>query len=327
MKIDVFVRHEGLEGFGGFVVEPLEDRFKATRAEEFVRAFVGGKDGGAGFVGHRLDVDEITIVIVDDEHVGVAARRWVDKAAGEIAKDLAGGGGEVGVDVMCAHGRRRRADGKEVVEVVGVSVVGVSVVGVGVGKAVVVVAVGGGHGLECRLRVGGGVGGRVWQLHGLGRVEVGALLVEVPLNHGDRGWWVSADLGGGEGGPGGEVTRVDGSAPGRESWRKQRGVEESDAVGNGGRVGWEKSIGLEEGGPGGRDGRRWRCRVGGIENDGPQVRGRRAVTVEYADVVEGDSNGVVHERGHTSVVAQLAQRKERAGSKGGEDVGDSGGGR
>ena len=52
-------------------------------------AFVGGEDGGARFVGHWLDVDEIAIVVVDYEHVGVAARGWLDEAAGEVAKDLA----------------------------------------------------------------------------------------------------------------------------------------------------------------------------------------------------------------------------------------------
>ena len=153
---------------------------------------------------------------------------------------------------MGSRGQGSREGGKEVIEE---GVVGVLVVGVG--EAVVVIVRGGGRDIESRRSVVGRVSGRLWQLLWLCRVEVGALLVEVSLDHGDIGWWVAADLCGGEGGQGGEVTGVNDAAPSRQRGGEQRGVEEGNAVGNGDRICWEKSIGLEEGGPGGRDGGRW----------------------------------------------------------------------
>jgi len=56
-----------------------------------------------------------------------------------------------------------------------------------------------------------------------------AFLVKVPFDHGNRLWWVSANLGGREFWPASEVASVDGCAPSRERGRKQGGVIESNA--------------------------------------------------------------------------------------------------
>ena len=77
-------------------------RFEAAGGEEVVCAFVGGEDFGPSLVLHRLDMYEVTVVLVDDEHVAVAHRRRLNEAAGEVGEDLAGGGGEVGVEVVGA---------------------------------------------------------------------------------------------------------------------------------------------------------------------------------------------------------------------------------
>ena len=53
-------------------------------------ASVGGEDGRAGLGRHWLDVNVIAVVVVYDQHVGVASRGSFDKSAGEIAENLAG---------------------------------------------------------------------------------------------------------------------------------------------------------------------------------------------------------------------------------------------
>ena len=45
-------------------------------------------------------------------------------------------------------------------------------------------------------------------------MEVGSLLIEVSLDHGDGGGWMATDLSGGEVRPGGEVAAGEGSGPG-----------------------------------------------------------------------------------------------------------------
>jgi hypothetical protein len=104
LKVDVLVCHVCFEGSGGFVVETLELRFEASGAEKSVRAFVCGEDFGPSLVFHGLDVDEIAVVFVYDEHVAVAVRGWLDEAPGEVGEDLPSGSGEVGVDVTGANG-------------------------------------------------------------------------------------------------------------------------------------------------------------------------------------------------------------------------------
>ena len=126
---------------------------ESTGAEECVCAFVGGEDGGSGFVGHGLDVDVVGVVVVHYEHVAVALGGWLDEAAGEVSEDLAGGVGEVGVDVMGADGSGGRGRRMVVVEE---SVVGGGVVvgrrwwRAGVGEIVCVFVVASFGGLEVR---------------------------------------------------------------------------------------------------------------------------------------------------------------------------------
>ena len=49
-------------------------------------------------------MDIIAVVVVYDEHVGIAAGGWLNKSTGEITDDLAGGRGEVGVEKIGAFG-------------------------------------------------------------------------------------------------------------------------------------------------------------------------------------------------------------------------------
>ncbi len=55
-------------------------------------AFAGGNDC------HGFDVDEVAVLIVDFEKIGVAAGRWLYKTVGEVGEDFACVGGKVGVD-------------------------------------------------------------------------------------------------------------------------------------------------------------------------------------------------------------------------------------
>jgi hypothetical protein len=74
-----------------------------------------GKNFGAGFALHRLDMDVVAVVVVENQHVGVARAGWLDEAATEIGDELAGCGGAMGVDGMRAH----RLDGWRVMVVGG----------------------------------------------------------------------------------------------------------------------------------------------------------------------------------------------------------------
>ena len=64
-------------------------RAEATGREEHDGALVGGKYGGAGATRHGFDVDVIAVVVVEDEHVGVACAGRANKAAGLVGVDLA----------------------------------------------------------------------------------------------------------------------------------------------------------------------------------------------------------------------------------------------
>ena len=65
-----------------------------------MRAFVGGEDVGAGFACHGFDVDEVAVVVIDYQHVGVAGDGGLNESAGQVGEDFPGVGGEVGVDEM-----------------------------------------------------------------------------------------------------------------------------------------------------------------------------------------------------------------------------------
>ena len=67
---------------------------------------VSSDDRFGGPVFHRLGENDISVVVVDDEHVVVAARGWKNKAAREIAEDLASDGAEVGEYMMGAAKHR-----------------------------------------------------------------------------------------------------------------------------------------------------------------------------------------------------------------------------
>lgn len=76
------------------------------------------QDGSARFIRHWLDVDEITVVIVHDEHVGISAGGRLDEPPGEVVENLTRWRGTIGVDVVLARDRRR-GDGWREVSVVG----------------------------------------------------------------------------------------------------------------------------------------------------------------------------------------------------------------
>ena len=61
-------------------------------------SFVCGEDFGAGFAGHGFHVNEIAVVVVDDQHVGVAGDGWLNEASGEVGEKFSSVGGEIGVD-------------------------------------------------------------------------------------------------------------------------------------------------------------------------------------------------------------------------------------
>jgi hypothetical protein len=126
----------------------------------------------------------MTVVVVHDEHVGVSAGGRLDEPPGEVGENLTRWRGTIGVDVASMSGRRR-GDGWREVGVVGREC------GVDGGQRRAGGAGAVGSGDECR---DGGFGGR------FGGVEVRALLIEVTLNHGDRGRRAAANLSRGEGG-------------------------------------------------------------------------------------------------------------------------------
>ena len=117
LEVDVVVDHEALEGGGCFVVQALEEGAKAARCQGFVGALESGEDFVAGLASHRLDMNVVAVVVVEDQHVGVAGAGRLDEAAGEIGKELAGGGGAVGEESVRADGLGRW--GRAVVGVAG----------------------------------------------------------------------------------------------------------------------------------------------------------------------------------------------------------------
>ncbi len=102
-EVNVLASHVALESGRCLVVESLELGFEAAGGEEGVGACVGDKDLGTGLGFHGLDVNEVTVVVIDDEHVAVAIRRGLYEATGEVGEDLAGGGGKVSINEVCAE--------------------------------------------------------------------------------------------------------------------------------------------------------------------------------------------------------------------------------
>lgn len=77
-----------------------------------------------------------------------------------------------------------------------------------------------------------------------GGAEVGALLVHVAFEHGNRLWRVFAYESRGELGLGGVVFGVNGGAPGGECRGEVGGIEKGNEVGDCG--GWEDGVGCVE---------------------------------------------------------------------------------
>jgi hypothetical protein len=171
---------------------------------------IGGQNLGAGLVLHEFDVDSVAVVVVKDKHVVVAGTGGSEKTARLVCVDLTGDALVGNEDVVCACD------------------------GVGFGR----IKGGVRSGWRCR-------GG--WRNDGgkLGGAKVRALLIEVTLDHRGGAGWVLADLAGGKVWKSRKMAGVEGLAPGRESRGEERGVNKSDAVGEGGEG--NKSVGCGRG--------------------------------------------------------------------------------
>ena len=107
LEVDVVGDHETLEGGGGFVVQALEEGAEAARGQGFVGALESGEDFVAGLASHGLDMDVVAVVVVEDQHVGVAGAGRLDEATSKVGEELACGGGAVGKESVRADGLRR----------------------------------------------------------------------------------------------------------------------------------------------------------------------------------------------------------------------------
>ena len=123
------------------------------------------EDLGAGFFGHRLHVNEVAVVVVDNQHVCVPGDGGLDEAAGEVGEDFAGVGSKVGVNEMELVVGRFRICG-----VVGVGFVVVVVGFLGGGVAIVSCRRGSSRLFEVRFGFGGSL--------------VGASLIEMAFDEG-----------------------------------------------------------------------------------------------------------------------------------------------
>jgi hypothetical protein len=144
----------------------------------------------------------------------------------------------------------------------------------------------------------------------LGGAQVCALLVEVTFDHRGGAGWVLADLAGGKVWKGREMAGVEGLAPGRESRGEERGVNKSDAVGEGG--GWNESMGCSRG-------------LGRGKIKVPEASVGGAGTREQQGGVAMDVKASGREGCRTAVVAQLTDGEERMGSEPRKNVGLAGG--
>ena len=180
LEVNVLADHVAFESGGCLVVESLKLGSEATGAEKIVGAFVGGEDFGASLRFHGLDVDEVAVIVVDDQHVAVAVGGGLDEATSEVGEDLTGRRCEVGVDVVSAESGRRCGRRMKIGGDVGVG--GGRRDGSGVG------------GVDGGGRDGSGVVG-VFVVVAFCGLEVGTLLVEVAFDHRDGWWRMATNLG------------------------------------------------------------------------------------------------------------------------------------
>ena len=78
--INRLANHEVLQGVRGFIVEFLQLRAKAAGGEHRVRALISRQDFGTSAIFHGLDMYEVAVVFVQDEHVRVAGAGCGKKA-------------------------------------------------------------------------------------------------------------------------------------------------------------------------------------------------------------------------------------------------------
>ena len=72
LQVNVLLVNELLEGFGSFVVDPSEFGSQACGNENSQGLLVGGNMRCSSFVLHGLGMDEVRIIVVEDEELGVA---------------------------------------------------------------------------------------------------------------------------------------------------------------------------------------------------------------------------------------------------------------
>lgn len=89
LEINVGFMEETFEGGGGFVVHALEARSEAMGGEYGVSGFVGGEDGCCRLGLHGLGVDEVGVVAVDDEELGVALAGRENETTRLVSEHLA----------------------------------------------------------------------------------------------------------------------------------------------------------------------------------------------------------------------------------------------
>lgn len=146
-------------------------------------------------------MDVITVVIVDNKQVTVAATGGYEESAGEISRNLSGHELEINEEIVRSDRRRlARCNGQHVRDGSGDDVGWTGVV----------------HGGVDRM---------------LSRPQVRSLLVKMPLDHGDREGGVASNLGGREIRPCGEVAGVDGCAPRGNGRREHGSMVECNSVG------------------------------------------------------------------------------------------------
>jgi hypothetical protein len=220
-------------------------------------------------------MDGVAIVIVKDKHVVVSGTGGSEETARLVGVDLPGDPLVGNEDVVCVCNR------------------------VGVRR----IEVGHSDGRGFRRERGTDRGK-------LGGAQVCALLVEVTFDHRGGAGWVLADLAGGKVWKSREMAGVEGLAPGRESRGEERGVNKSDAVGEGG--GWNKSMGCSRG-------------LGRGKIKVPEASVGGAGTREQQGGVAMNVKASGREGCRTAVIAQLTDGEERMGSKPRKNVGLAGG--
>jgi hypothetical protein len=75
LEVNVGFMEKGFHFGRGFVVKSLEMRREAVGTKDCMASFVGSKDGGGGFAFHWFSMNEIGIIGIKDEELGVALTR------------------------------------------------------------------------------------------------------------------------------------------------------------------------------------------------------------------------------------------------------------